>query len=147
MYTKGKYCSKRSRIVLCLLLGYKLLHTCRLTCWIVFSLFVNEILLWDSLNSSFLIFTDLSMSRKTSFVNLLCLKNLFWLRIRIKAWRSLLLLSAVLFSWFFLFVCFALITCFFRSKFLRSFFIMRNLKTLYCRRSLLNSSISLVSIS
>ena len=111
-------------LLLWLFLAYKLLHTCRLFYWTVFSLFVNGILLWDSVNSSFLIFADLPKPRNTSFVNFLRLKNLFSSIIRIKAWRSLLLLSAVLFSCFF----FALIGCFFKSKFLKSFFIMRNLK-------------------
>ena len=120
---KGQIAPNEEELLLWLLLGYKLLHTCRLFCWIVFSLFVNEILLWDSVSSSFLIFTNLLMSGNTSFVNLLCLKNLFSSIIRIKAWRILLLLSAVLFSCFF-----ALIGCFFKSKFLRLFFIMRNLK-------------------
>ena len=91
-------------LLLWLLLGYKLLLVSHLFCWIVFSMFVNKILLWDSVNSIFLIFTDLPMSRNTSFVNLLCLKELFSSIIRIIAWRSLLLLSAVLFSCFFVLI-------------------------------------------
>ena len=103
MYTKANIAPKEVELLLWLFLACKLLHTCRLFYWIVFSLFVNGILLWDSVNSSFLIFADLPKPRNTSFANFLCLKNLFSSIIRIKAWKSLLLLSAVLFSCFFCF--------------------------------------------
>ena len=129
-------------LLLWLLLGYKLLHACRHFFLNCFSLFVNEILLWDSVNSSFLIFTDLPMSRKTSFVNLLCLKELFSSIIRIIAWRSFLLLSSVLFSCFF----FVLIGCSLKVNSLDPFF-YEKLKTLSCRRSLLNISTFLFSVS
>ena len=119
VYTKGKYIApNKVELLLWLLLGYKLLHACRHFFLNCFSLFVNEILLWDSVNSSFLIFTDLPMSRKTGFVNLLCLKELFSSIIRIIAWRSFLLLSSVLFSCFF-----CINWMFFKSKFFRSFFL------------------------
>ena len=131
----------KAELLLWLLSVYKLLHSCRHFFLNCFSLFVNEILLWDSVNSSFLIFTDLPMSRKTGFVNLLCLKELFSSIIRIIAWRSLLLLSAVLFSCFFVLIGYSL-----KLNSLDTFF-YEKLKTLSCRRSLSNISTFLFSVS